>query len=220
VAREFGLGVNRKLLVGVEAEYEGIGGIDEDRLHCFLDPTLAPGYIAWVVPGAGVTQVGLAARWPARPRLDLFVERLGSLFDFGRARVLGRRGGLIPAGGTVRPFGAGNVIPRRGRRGPRLSPLRGGHPRRTTGRRAGAGDRHVLDGGPTMEVLRAVYPPFTGKKALRAAIERCAPAWMMALLPASPPLRALARLIFFHHRGLFSPAAWRALSRAGAAARG
>jgi flavin-dependent dehydrogenase len=223
VAREFGLGVNRKLLVGVEAEYEGIGGVDEDRLHCFLDPALAPGYIAWVVPGAGVTQVGLAARWPARPRLDLFVERLGSLFDFGRARVLGRRGGLIPAGGTVRPFGAGNVL-LVGDSAGLVSPLTAGgiHTAYHYGRRAGQviAD-HVLDGGPLpLEVLRGVYPRFTWKKVLRAAIERSAPGWLIDLLLASPPLRALARLIFFHHRGLFSPAAWRAMSRANAAARG
>jgi flavin-dependent dehydrogenase len=222
VAREFGLGLNRKLLVGVEAEYEGVGGVDEDRLHCFLDPVLAPGYMAWVVPGAGVTQVGLAARWPARPRIEPFVERLRSLYDFGRARVIGRRGGLIPAGGTVRPFGAGNVL-LAGDAAGLVSPLTAGgiHTAYHYGRRAGQliAD-HVLDAGPDpVDVLRGVYPSFTWKKLLRAAVERGTPGWAIDLLLASPPLRALARLVFFHHRGLFSPAAWRALARAPVAAR-
>ncbi|HEX5791063.1 MAG TPA: FAD-dependent oxidoreductase, partial [Luteolibacter sp.] len=37
VARRFGLSANREFLLGVEAEYEGIGGLDPDRLHVFLD---------------------------------------------------------------------------------------------------------------------------------------------------------------------------------------
>jgi len=65
VARAFGLSRNSAFLLGIEAEYEGVGGIDPDRLHCFLDSRLAPGYIGWVVPGVGgLAQVGLAARWP------------------------------------------------------------------------------------------------------------------------------------------------------------
>src|SRR4029450_10195582 len=87
VAADFGLGRNRRFLLGVEAEYEGVRGVDEELLHCFLDSRLAPGYIAWVVPGMGVTQVGLACSLPHAPRLDLFLDRIRRLFDFGSARV-------------------------------------------------------------------------------------------------------------------------------------
>jgi hypothetical protein len=105
-----------------------------------------------------------------------------------------------------------------------VSPLTAGgiHTAYHYGRRAGQliAD-HVLDAGPDpVAVLRGVYPRFTWKKVLRSAAERGPPAWVLNLLLASPPLRALARLVFFHHRGLFSPAAWRALARAPLGARG
>ena len=70
VARTFGLGRNRRLLVGLETEYEGVRGVDPDRLHVFLDSQIAPGYIAWVVPGLGVTQVGLACHELGQRSLD------------------------------------------------------------------------------------------------------------------------------------------------------
>ena len=96
VARSFGLSRNSAFLLGVEAEYEGVGGIDPDRLHCFLDSRLAPGYIGWVVPGVGgVAQIGLAARWPHKPDLPAFERKLAALFDWSRARRIARRGGRI-----------------------------------------------------------------------------------------------------------------------------
>lgn len=70
VARDLGLGVNRAFLFGVEVEFEGAAGLDPDRLHVFLTPELARGYMGWAVPGLGVTRVGIAARTgraPARP---------------------------------------------------------------------------------------------------------------------------------------------------------
>jgi hypothetical protein len=88
VARTFGLGVNRRFLFGAEWELEGLRGIDENRLHCFLTREFAPGYLGWAVPGLGVTQIGVAGTAPFRPRLEAFVERLSKIFDFGRARVI------------------------------------------------------------------------------------------------------------------------------------
>ena len=109
VARGAGLGRNRAFLAGVEAEFDDVEGVDE-RLHVFLDSQLAPGYIGWVVPGVGLTQVGLASRLPARPNLDRFIARVARVFDFDRARRMGTRGGLIPVGGTVRPFATRDVV--------------------------------------------------------------------------------------------------------------
>src|ERR1700730_4720634 len=110
VARDFRLGRNMQFLAGVEGEFEGIGDLDDDRLHVFLDSDLAPGYIAWVVPGLETTQVGLAARQPNPPRLGALVKKLSRLFNFDRARLVGRRGGLIPCGGPVRPFRRDSVM--------------------------------------------------------------------------------------------------------------
>ena len=91
-------------------------GLDEDRLHVFLDSHLAPGYIAWVVPGLDFTQVGLAVTQPHVPRLGPLVERLSRIFNFDRARLVGHRGGLIPCGGIVRPWIARNRTMQRARR--------------------------------------------------------------------------------------------------------
>src|SRR3954469_5762518 len=102
VAADFGLGRNRHFLAGVEGEFEGVRGVDAQRLHCFLDGALARGYIGWVVPGhGGVHQGGLACRRPQRPHLLAFIARIAPLFDFSDARRIGYRGGLIPVGGPV-----------------------------------------------------------------------------------------------------------------------
>jgi len=211
VARDFGLGVNRSFLVGVEAEYEGVRDLPDDRLHCFLDSQLAAGYLAWVVPGVGCTQVGLACRSPGRPRLDLFLRRVSKLCDFGRARLVGRRAGLIPVGGTVRPFGAANVL-LTGDAAGLVSPLTAGgiHTALHFGRRAAqAVSDFLLDGGLAPErALRREYPGFPWKRILRVALDVRPPNRLLDLLLETPPLRALAQTVFFHHRGLFSPAAW------------
>ncbi len=211
VARRHGLGVNREFLVGVEAEYEGVRGVDEDRLHCFLDSELAPGYLGWVVPGLGITQVGLACRAPRTPRLDGFVRRLSRLFDFSRARIVGRRGGLIPIGGAVRPFAAPGVL-LIGDAAGLVSPLTAGgiaYALRSGDLAGEAIAAHLLEHGPEpAEVLSAALPRFRWKRLLRLAIDLRPPNRLLDALFATPPFLALARTVFFHHRGLFSRAAW------------
>ncbi len=103
VAQATGLDGNTRLLKGVEWEFEPIEGVG-DCLHCFVDPVLAPGYIGWVVPGVGVTQVGLAARHGTRLSIDAFIARLDPIFGLRGRRVLARRGGLIPVNGLLRRF--------------------------------------------------------------------------------------------------------------------
>jgi len=215
VAGDFDLGRNRSFLAGVELELEGVEGVDADRLHVFLDPALARGYIAWAVPGVGgITQVGLCARPPHRPRLDLLLERLTRLFDFRSARALERRAGLIPVGGPVRPWAAPGVL-LLGDAAGQVSPLTGGgiHAALRTGRRAGQTiAEHLLESGP--EPSAALGPHLSSyrwKALLRRAFDLGAPAWMIDL--ALPVLGPLARLVFFHERGLCSSSAWRDLFR-------
>ena len=96
---------NKHYLSGVEVAMKNIKGVHEDRLHVFLDTSIARGYIAWLVPGVDNTyQVGLAAKQPHKPDLNTFLQKLSKTFDLSSATHLHRRGGLIPIGGTLRNF--------------------------------------------------------------------------------------------------------------------
>lgn len=109
VARAMGLDRNTRLLKGVEREYEP-AEIDGDCLHCFVDGQRAPGYIGWVVPGVGVTQVGLAVDDSHKPDLAGFVERIDARFGFSQRRVLAKRGGMIPINGLLKTVHGDRVL--------------------------------------------------------------------------------------------------------------
>src|SRR5262249_29892414 len=51
VAENFGLSRNSNFLAGLEIECEPLNDLDPRFLHCFADSRIAPGYIAWIVPG-------------------------------------------------------------------------------------------------------------------------------------------------------------------------
>jgi flavin-dependent dehydrogenase len=216
VARLAGLGRNEMMLMGVEAEYAGVGGVDPDRLHVFLDTKLAPGYIAWVVPGIGVTQVGLACDGGRRPDLPAFVERLERVFDFSKAQVTSHRAGPIPVGGSVSPTGAERIA-LVGDSAGHVSPLTAGgiHNALELGRLAGrAVADHLLDGGPhPASVLERHAPANAAKQALRRAWNVAPPNRLIDALAFSRPALAMARLVFFHHRGLLSVEGWKALTQ-------
>jgi digeranylgeranylglycerophospholipid reductase len=213
VARAFGLSANRDFLMGAEAEYEGIGGLDPDRLHVFLDSKLAPGYIGWIVPGVGISQVGIAVRSPHKPDLPAFGKKLSKLFDFSRAKVIGRRGGLIPCGGVVRHWHTDGVM-LLGDAAGMVSPLTAGgiHPSLELGAEAGrAIVRHLKgqSGSPAAELLPMV-PRYAAKGLMRWSMDHLAPpnfAYDLAL--GNPLFQRVAQVLFFHHRGLFSAKAWK-----------
>ncbi|HUJ08959.1 MAG TPA: NAD(P)/FAD-dependent oxidoreductase [Verrucomicrobiae bacterium] len=212
VSRDFNLGTNRTCLIGVEVEYEGVRGVEEDLLHCFLDSRLAPGYIGWVIPGVGITQIGLACQRRGKPELDRFVDGLTKLFDFRRARIVGRRGGLIPVGGTVRPLGCEDAL-LVGDAAGLVSPLTAGgiHTALHFGRRAGQLiSDYLMDGGrQPYRALADEIPAFYWKKLLRLGMNLGLPNPLLNLALGNAAFRSLAQMIFYHHRGLFSPAAWR-----------
>jgi flavin-dependent dehydrogenase len=220
VARRAGLGRNRSFLAGVELELEGVDDVD-DRLHVFLDSRRAPGYIGWVVPGVGITQVGLACRRPARPDLDGFVDRVSTVVALYGAREVGRRGGPIPVGGPVRPFASRDVV-LVGDAAGLVSPLTGGgiHSALRSGRAAGVAIAgHLLDGGPSpARALAGAYGRSPAKRVLRIGLDAAPPNALIDAALDSRWFRALARTVFFHHRGLLSPAAWHDLVRSAAAA--
>lgn len=109
VARAMGLDRNTRLLKGIEHEYEPTDS-DGDCLHCFVDGRRAPGYIGWVVPGVGVTQVGLAVNDSRKPDLPGFVERIDARFGLRKRPVLGKRGGMIPINGLLQTIHADRVL--------------------------------------------------------------------------------------------------------------
>ena len=109
VARAMGLDSNTRLLKGVEWEYEPIERAG-DRLHCFVDPEHAPGYIGWVVPGVGVTQVGLAVNDSRKPDIAGFVEHIDARFGLRGRRVNAKRGGMIPINGLLERFHGDRVL--------------------------------------------------------------------------------------------------------------
>jgi len=213
VAHEFGLSINRRFLAGVEVELQDVRGVEPDRLHCFIDSALAPGYMGWVIPGVGgITQVGLACRRPHRPHLRAFMRKLEGLFDFSAARPMSKRGGLIPIGGRVSRFSAPNVL-LVGDAAGLVSPLTAGgiHNALESGWCAGhAIADHLLDGGVEPgHAVAAKYPKFFWKSCLRRAFDFDPPNAVYDWTLSTPMMRKVAQLIYFHKRGLWSAQAWR-----------
>jgi digeranylgeranylglycerophospholipid reductase len=204
VAECFGLGRNRRFLTGVEAEYHEPRNMDPRFLHCFADSRLAPGYLAWVAPGPGLTQVGLATRRREKPDLAAFTARIGAAFGLDRAQIIERRSGLIPTGGLVRPFSDEGVL-LVGDAAGLVSPTTGGGIQLAFrfGRRAAqAVSDHLLDGGPDPgRVMAREYPRFHTQYALRHLMNLAPYNFILNSLLLTAPARALARYIYFRRRG-------------------
>ncbi|WP_309238455.1 NAD(P)/FAD-dependent oxidoreductase [Actinoplanes aureus] len=105
VARDLGLDVNRRFLVGAELVHPVASGRNTPAFHCVLDPRVAPGYLAWVIDDGRHAHVGVAGypsvmRAGVRHLLDAFAADAP-----GRTAPAGpieRRGGPIPVGGVLR----------------------------------------------------------------------------------------------------------------------
>ncbi len=105
VARDLGLDRNSEWIVGVEDVYEGLPTTGEPRFHCFLDPRLAPGYLAWVIEDGTETHVGTggySARFEPLRALEEFKQSVAQMFALDAGRRVERRGGRIPVGGVLR----------------------------------------------------------------------------------------------------------------------
>jgi flavin-dependent dehydrogenase len=110
VARDLGLGRNRHLLVGAEEVFPVPRGEEPPTFHCVLDPSLAPGYLAWVVNDGEHAHVGVAGyaeRFPKgmRRALDAFGASAPGLSGIARPDEVEKRGGPIPVGGLLRRIG-------------------------------------------------------------------------------------------------------------------
>ena len=200
VAASIGLDRNRRLLKGVEWEFEPPAGAG-DCLHCFVDPECAPGYIGWVVPGVGVTQVGLAVHFHDGASLPKFIGKIDGLFGLSGRQVLEKRGGVIPIGGLLRDFYGDRVL-LIGDAAGMVSPLTAGgiHNAYRYGRLAAdAVADHLAAGGPHPgEVVRRAYPRLTLKHAARWSYDRLPVAWALETgLVTRNLLRSLGERVFF-----------------------
>ena len=104
VARDLGLSRNHSFIVGVEDVYNAVGRSAQGTLHCLLDPTLAPGYIAWVVHDGAQAHVGTAGdskRFRVQHALERLTTEAGQMIDLSRAYRVERRSGLIPVNGIL-----------------------------------------------------------------------------------------------------------------------
>jgi len=204
VAQAFCLGENRRFLAGLEIECEPLEGVDGRFLHCFADSRIAPGYIAWMVPGVGATQIGLAASRPARPDLGALLRRLKTVLDIRDIRVTSRRSGLIPSGGVVGNLGTQRVM-LVGDAAGMVSPVTGGgiHTALHFGRRAAVLVANYLgDRGPApARALAAEAPRYRAKLWLRRALDLAPPNALINAALMTAPMRRLAQRLYFHARG-------------------
>lgn len=214
VAKHYSLGVNKHFLIGMELEFQGTHFFDERFMHVFVDSELAPGYIAWAVPGVGITQVGLACKHPNHLAIEQLLHKLKPIVDLTQVKPLERRGGLIPAGGVVSPLGNSKAL-LIGDAAGTVSPLTAGgiHKALELGALAGSRIADYIEGmGEQPDIaMRAHAPSYTFKRHLRRIANVGVPNAIVEPIFTNSLFRRFAQLIFFHHRGLLSPAAWRDL---------
>lgn len=104
VAPALGLDENRSWIVGAEEVFRGVDTGHPPAFHCWLDPVVAPGYIAWVVDDGEEVHVGVGgygARFRPAEALRLFRARVAPRFGLAGAEPCERRGGRIPVGGVL-----------------------------------------------------------------------------------------------------------------------
>lgn len=105
VAQDLALDVNREWIVGVEEVWTGAPAPPEPRLHCFVDPRLAPGYLAWIAEDGEETHIGVGgypSRFDPLQALDRFRSSLVGADGRSWGSCVERRGGRIPVGGLLR----------------------------------------------------------------------------------------------------------------------
>ena len=213
VAKVLGLGQNTRFLFGVEYEYAGLEIPDADKLHCFIDRRLAPGYIGWVVAGVGAVQVGLARRVrDPQPAPDAamagFLEKISPFFDFRAKRPASVRAGMIPVGGVVSPVAAPGAL-LVGDAAGMVSPVTAGGIH-TALKHGAAGGRTIADylqgrGDDPAFGFVSTYPAFRMKRFLRFVFDHFQSDLAFNLLLGTRPMRAAASIVYFHRKGVFNP---------------
>lgn len=105
VARDLKLEENREWIVGVESVLHGAVLDGPPRLLCFLDPQLAPGYIAWIAHDGEETHLGVGGYpcgFDPAVALQDFRSRVANIIDLRNTKQIETRAGFIPIGGVLR----------------------------------------------------------------------------------------------------------------------
>ncbi|SFF58322.1 NAD(P)/FAD-dependent oxidoreductase [Blastococcus tunisiensis] len=219
VARDLALDRNDHLLVGAEEVFAVPAGTEVPAFHCVLDPSLAPGYLAWVVNDGQHAHVGVAG-YPRRfpEGLRRAVARFGAtapgLAGVQRPAEVERRGGPIPVGGLLRRIGCprGLLV---GDAAGAVSPLTAGglDPCLRLSEHAAEVLDEALRSGRAAALDRydgaALRTSFRGRLALRhglAQVRTPAVATAAFALLRTPVGRAAARRVLFGDRSFPSPA--------------
>lgn len=212
VARATGLGINLRLLHGIEYEYrlapQRVGLAEADALHCFVDRRLAPGYIAWMLQGVRLLQVGLARRGPAhaagcKAAMGRLLRKIAPLAPLEGVQPETVRAGAIPCGGLVRPLACERVL-LVGDAAGMVSPLTAGgiHTALQYGQAAGHAIADFL-GGRSLKPAESFtrrYPRFRAKRLLRFAYDRTPSDGLFNALLSTRVLRLAAARLYFHRR--------------------
>jgi flavin-dependent dehydrogenase len=218
VARDLALDRNEQLLVGAEEVYEVPPRAGTPAFHCVLDPSLAPGYLAWVVDDGRHAHVGVAGyadRFPdgLRRAVRRFAAAAPGLDGVPRPDEVELRGGPIPVGGLLRRIAApeGLLV---GDAAGAVSPLTAGglDPCLRLSEHAAAVLDDALRAG-SAEPLRhhdgaALRAAFRGRLLLRHGLAQVRTPAMAAAafrLLRTPPGRAAARRVLFGDRSFPDP---------------
>ncbi len=225
VARALALGQNQKFLFGMEYEFSSaqlaasarpseylrdVPPYADDRLHCFLDRKLAPGYIGWMVPGVGCTQIGLARRLAHDPDamkrvMEKFLDKIAGVLDVRGREPASIRAGVIPCGGVVQPVTTERALIVGDAAG-MVSPVTAGgiHTALKHGLAAGHAIGEFLEGKceDPHRWFAATYPKFRTKRLLRLLFDYFQSDWFFNLMLASRPMRMAASQVYFHRRGV------------------
>lgn len=105
VAADLKLDQNQESIVGVEEVLENVPLDGPPRFHCFLDPRVAPGYLAWLVHDGEQVHLGVGgypSQFETLKALREFRASLSDIVDLREAKLIDRRGGSIPVGGVLR----------------------------------------------------------------------------------------------------------------------
>lgn len=107
VASDLGLDVNRAWIAGVENVYRSASD-GAPRFDCWIDPRIAPGYLAWLIDDGEEIHAGVGgdrSRFDPASALESFETMLRTEGRLAPAGPLERRGGLIPVSGVLRRIG-------------------------------------------------------------------------------------------------------------------
>lgn len=212
VARTLALDLNREMLAGVEEVLPSASN-GEPALHCYLDPRLAPGYIAWLVDDGTEAHLGVAG-YPDRFDPNAALTRFRKIAGRTAGATLERRGGFIPVGGMLRRIACprGLLV---GDAAGAVSPLTAGgldaalrlsrFAAEVTETYLATGDDAVL-AHYSGDAFRARFLTRTWMRRAMRLIENPAAMELACALLRTPPLRALASHIFFARGSFPEPA--------------